>query len=334
MKHTKEDILNAIGDIPDPSRGDKTLADADAIKHIGINEEDNTVVLLIELKQKMKEVAQPIKRKIAKIVKGELGFDGVTTEFEQARPDTMSKDTKVLAIASGKGGVGKSTVTANLAYALRSLGKKVAVVDADIYGANMPKIFEIEGQEVRGDKDGNIEPFTVDGIQMVSTEFMVEKDRALVWRGPLLGKVLNVFFEKTKWRKDLDYMLIDLPPGTGDVMLDVNKTLPDAKVAIVTTPHPNASHIAIKAGFAAKDMDQDIIGVIENMSWYEINEERHKIFGEGGGQIVADKLLVPLLGQIPIGQPESGKLSIYGESEFIGILYLNLARRIMKAMHD
>ncbi len=334
MKYSKEDILKAIGDIKDPSRGDKTLKEVDAIKHIGINEEENTVVLVIELKQKMKEVVQPIKRKIAKAIKGELGFDGVTTEFEQARPDTMSKETKILAIASGKGGVGKSTVTANLAYALKSLGKKVAVVDADIYGANMPKIFEVEGEEVRGDKEGNLEPLTIDGIQMVSTEFMVEKDRALVWRGPLLGKVLDVFFEKTKWRKDLDYMLIDLPPGTGDVMLDVNKILPDSKVAIVTTPHPNASHIAIKAGFAAKDMNQEVIGVIENMSWYEVNEEKHKIFGEGGGQLVADKLLVPLLGQIPIGQPESGKLSIYDESEFIGILYLNLARRIIKALRN
>lgn len=334
MKYSKEDIAEAIGAIKDPGRGDKTLKEADAIKHIGINEEENSVVLVIELKQKMKEVVQPIKRKIAKIIKGELGFDGVTTEFEQARPDTMSKETRILAVASGKGGVGKSTVTANLAYALNSLGKKVAVVDADIYGANMPKIFEVEGEEVRGDKDGNIEPLDIDGIQMVSTEFMVEKDRALVWRGPLLGKVLDVFFEKTKWRKDLDYMLIDLPPGTGDVMLDVNKILPDSKVAIVTTPHPNASHIAIKAGFAAKDMNQEVIGVIENMSWYEVDEEKHKIFGEGGGQIVADKLLVPLLGQIPIGQPESGKLSIYDESEFIGILYLNLARRIMKALKN
>jgi len=334
MTHSKEDILKAIGNIKDPSRGDKTLKEVDAIKHIGFDEEKNSVVLIIELKQKIKEVVQPIKRKIAKIIKGELGFDGVTTEFEQARPDTMSKETEILAIASGKGGVGKSTVTANLAYALNSLGKKVAVVDADIYGANMPKIFEVEGKEVRGDKDGNIEPLNIDGIQMVSTEFMVEKDRALVWRGPLLGKVLDVFFEKTKWRKDLDYMLIDLPPGTGDVMLDVNKILPDSKVAIVTTPHPNASHIAIKAGFAAKDMNQEVIGVIENMSWYEVNEEKHKIFGEGGGQIVADKLLVPLLGQIPIGQPKSGKLSIYDESEFNGILYLNLARRIMKALRD
>jgi ATP-binding protein involved in chromosome partitioning len=242
----------------------------------------------------------------------------------------LAKKAKIIAIASGKGGVGKSSVTANLAYAMTSLGKKVGIIDADVYGANMPKILDIETLELNGTEDGKVYPYLKDGIEVVSTEFFVEEDKALMWRGPMLGKVLKIFFEDTIWNQELDYLLIDLPPGTGDVMMDVNNFVPDAKIVLVTTPHPSASHIAIKAGFAAKDLNQDIIGVIENMSFYEVNDEKHYIFGKGGGEVVADKLLVPLLSQIPIGQPKTGSNSIFSAKEYIGIMYLNLARKLIK----
>lgn len=325
----KKQILKNIEGIIDSSR-ELSLAELNAIKHIGVDEEASSVLLLIEVGKKTNEVTAQITRAIAKVVKIEFGYQSLVIDYEQARPINLSKKAKIIAIASGKGGVGKSSVTANLAYAFKALGKKVGIIDADVYGANMPKILEIENLSLNGTEGGKVYPYNIDGIEMVSTEFFVEENKALIWRGPMLGKVLKIFFEDTLWSQDLDYLLIDLPPGTGDVMMDVNNFVPDAKIVLVTTPHPSASHIAIKAGFAAKDLKQDVIGVIENMSFYEVGEERHHIFGEGGGSAVADKLLVPLLSQIPIGQPIGKKHSIFGETEYIGIMYLNLARKLMK----
>ncbi|MBN2504746.1 MAG: P-loop NTPase [Bacilli bacterium] len=326
---TIEELKEKIGSVIDPSRN-HTLHDLNAIKHAGIDGDEKGVVLLIEVGKKNTDTTQVITRAIAKIVKLDLGFKSLVIDYEQARPKALTKTVKLIGVVSGKGGVGKSTVTANLAYALTSMGKKVGVIDADIYGANMPKIFECEVHELNGTPDQKLYPVEIDGIQMVSTEFLVEPDRALMWRGPMLGKVLKIFFEDTIWSQELDYLLIDLPPGTGDVMMDVKNMVPDAKMLVVTTPHPNASHIAIKAGFAAKSLNQDILGVLENMSYYEIDGVKHYIFGQGGGEIVADKLTVPFLGQIPIGQPSSGKHSIFAETERIGIIYLALAKRIME----
>lgn len=325
-----EQIRQNIENIIDLSR-QRSLKDLEAIKHIGIDEEKDNVVLLIEVGKKIPEITSQLTRQIAKIIKIDMGFSGLTLDYEQMRPKALTKSVKIIGIVSGKGGVGKSTITANLAYAMTSLGKKVGVIDADIYGANMPKIFECEELELIGTPDEKIYPLEIDGIEMVSTEFLVEKDKALMWRGPLLNKVLKIFFEDTLWRKDLDYLLIDLPPGTGDVMIDVKSFVPDAKMVLITTPHPSASHIAIKAGFAARSLQQDILGVIENMSYYDIDEQKHKIFGEGGGEIVADRLTVPFFGQIPIGQPSSGKHSIFAETDKIGIVYLGMAKRIMEA---
>ena len=329
MKNTVEEIRSRIESIVDPSSG-VTLKSGDAIKHIGIDEEQLSVVCLIEIGVKNNEFTSQLTRSIAKIVKLELGYKSLIIDYEQARPKNLSKKMNILAIASGKGGVGKSTVTANLALALTSMGKKVGIIDADIYGSNMPKIFDIENEQVSGADDGKIYPITNRGIEIVSAEFMMEAGKALMWRGPMLGKILKIFVSETIWSPDLDFMLIDLPPGTGDVAMDVKNMIPDAKVLIVTTPHVSASHIAIKAGFAAAELKQEIIGVIENMSFLEINDEKHYIFGQGGGTIVAEKLQVPLLSTIPIGQPGSGHHSLFAETELIGIMYLNLARKIIK----
>lgn len=328
-----DEIREKLETIIDPS-SNQTLKETDAIKHIGIDEEASSVVLLIEIGVKNTEFTSQLSRSIAKVVKLDYGFKSLVVEYEQARPKNMSKKMQILAIASGKGGVGKSTVTANLAMALTSMGKKVGIIDADIYGSNMPKIFDMEDEELTGTEDGKLYPIKTRGIELVSAEFMTEKGKAMMWRGPLLGKILTIFVSETLWSKDLDYMLIDLPPGTGDIAMDVKTMIPDAKVLIVTTPHPSASHIAIKAGFAAKQLDQPIIGVVENMSYYEINDEKHYLFGQGGGKIVSDRLEIPLLSSIPIGQPASGHHSLFAPTEFIGIMYLNLARKIMKLFQD
>jgi ATP-binding protein involved in chromosome partitioning len=256
-----------------------------------------------------------------------LGYQGVKIEFTKRK--LRNKQAKTLLVASGKGGVGKSTVTANLAYALTRLGKKVGIIDADIYGANMPKIFNATDHKLMGDENGKIYPYEKDGIQMVSTEYLVDEKRALMLRGPMLGKVLKLFFEDTLWSEEIDYFLVDLPPGTGDVMMDLKNFSEDAKMVIVTTPQESAAHIAIKAGYAAKDLAQDVIGVIENMSYYEVNGEFHYIFGKGGGKQVADELLVELLAKLPITNYDK---IICEETEMPGIIYLNLAKKISDLM--
>lgn len=327
MNDNLQEIRKKLEAVVDPSRA-KTLGETEAIKHFGIDAEQSAVLMIVEVGVKNNEFTAQITRQIAKIVKLEYGFKGLTVEYQQKRPDAIQKTVKVLLVASGKGGVGKSTVSANLAYAFTSLGKKVALVDADIYGANLPKIMDIDAVELDGDDQGKIFPIEKDGIEVVSTAFLMDSDKALMWRGPMLGKLLKVFFEDTRWSKDIDVMIVDLPPGTGDVMMDVGGFIRDAKIVLVTTPHPSAAHIAIKAGFGALELKQDIIGVIENMSYYEIDGKRHAIFGEGGGKAVAEKLAVPLIGQLPIMRPESGHHSIYKSTEYVGMLYLNLARKL------
>ncbi|MDD4183991.1 MAG: P-loop NTPase [Candidatus Izemoplasmatales bacterium] len=331
MKYDIAAIKEAIATVKDPSRTQRQLGDLDAIKHIGIDQEQETVTLLIEVGKNQKDVTSVITRQIAKIIKGDLGFKGMVIDYEQKRPEALSKTVKIIGVVSGKGGVGKSSVTANLAFALKRLGKKVGIIDADIYGANMPMILGAIKAELRADANEKIYPVMIDGIEMVSTEYFVEENRALMWRGPMLNKVLEIFFTNTLWSQELDYLLIDFPPGTGDVMMDVKNFVPDIKVVLVTTPHPNASHIAIKAGFAARSLNQDLIGVIENMSYYEIDGVRHDIFGRGGGQIVADKLVVPLLGEIPIAVPEGLSDTIFQETEKTGVIYLQLAKNVMSA---
>jgi len=331
MAYTLAEIRSRIETLTDPSRG-TTLKETNAIKHIGIDEEKNAVVLLVEIGVKSPEFTAVLTRQIAKIVKLDFGFAGVVIEFEQMRIPGLGKQLKILGIASGKGGVGKSTVTANLAIALRESGKKVGIIDADVYGSNIPKIFDVEDQELLGSEDGNLYPILKDGIELVSAAFLMGDAKVLMWRGPMLGKILTVFFKNTLWSRDLDYLLIDLPPGTGDVMMDVKNLVPDAKIVIVTTPHVSASSIAIKAGFAAKELKQEVIGVIENMSYFEVDGKRHELFGKGGGETVAKALETVLLGAIPLGQPASGHHSLFAPTEPIGIVYLFLARKLMKLM--
>jgi ATP-binding protein involved in chromosome partitioning len=319
------EIKTKVNEVIDPSCEQK-LGVNDSIKHVGVDE-NNTVIMIIEIADKDPKYTKQITRDIAKIIKLDLGYQGVKIEFTKRK--LRNKQAKTLLVASGKGGVGKSTVTANLAYALTRLGKKVGIIDADIYGANMPKIFNATDHKLMGDENGKIYPYEKDGIQMVSTEYLVDEKRALMLRGPMLGKVLKLFFEDTLWSEEIDYFLVDLPPGTGDVMMDLKNFSEDAKMVIVTTPQESAAHIAIKAGYAAKDLAQDVIGVIENMSYYEVNGEFHYIFGKGGGKQVADELLVELLAKLPITNYDK---IICEETEMPGIIYLNLAKKISDLM--
>ncbi len=220
----------------------------------------------------------------------------------QAPPQGMmadTDDTVVLGIASGKGGVGKSTVTANLAVALTRLGARVGVMDMDIYGFSQGRMFGASGQAQANEQE-KIIPWSVHGVSLVSMGMFVPEDQAIVWRGPMLGKMLQQFFSDVAWPA-LDYLLIDLPPGTGDVALDIAQKVRKAKLILVTTPQPVATHVAQRAADVAKRAGQEIVGVIENMSFVRLpTGDTVEVFGAGGGAALAQDLRVPFLGQIPL----------------------------------
>ncbi|GIF70660.1 Mrp/NBP35 family ATP-binding protein [Asanoa siamensis] len=212
--------------------------------------------------------------------------------------------TRVYAIASGKGGVGKSSVTVNLAAALAARGLAVGVVDADIYGHSVPRMLGAAGRPTR--VEDMIMPPAAHGVKVISIGMFTAQNAAVVWRGPMLHRALQQFLADVYWG-DLDVLLLDLPPGTGDVAISLAQLLPSAEILVVTTPQAAAAEVAERAGAISLQTHQRLLGVVENMSWLELpTGERMEIFGAGGGQIVADKLSrtlgasVPLLGQIPL----------------------------------
>lgn len=328
-----DEIKQLLGTIEDPSLH-KTLAETKGVKFVSIDDEKNTVNLVIALDKVDDKTKQAVTRKLAKVIKLDLGYKGLKVDFQLLKLEgsilNKEKKIKYIGVASGKGGVGKSTVAANLALALTRLGKKVGLIDADIYGSSIPTLFDMEIMLPKANKEEKIIPFEKKGIEIISTEFFLKDDKPLMWRGPMLGKMLNHFFYDIAWSDDIEYMIIDLPPGTGDVAMDIQKLIPESKMLIVTTPHETASHIAVKAGFAAKELKHELLGVVENMSFFKHNDERLNIFGEGGGKTVANRLETDLIAQIPIGQPGSGHHSLYDMHEEIGINYLGLANKLMK----
>ncbi len=214
----------------------------------------------------------------------------------QFGPDSR---TQVYAVASGKGGVGKSTVTANLAVALAQQGKNVGVLDADVWGYSVPQLFGVRRSPVA--LKGLMLPVQAHGVSLMSVGFLVEEDEPVVWRGPMLHKAIEQFLGDVYWG-DLDVLLIDLPPGTGDVTLTLLQLLPDAQLLAVTTPQLAAQSVAARVGRMARDARMPVAGVVENMSALVCStcEAQTALFGEGGGARLAETIDAPLLGQVPL----------------------------------
>ena len=213
----------------------------------------------------------------------------------------LAQVTNVICIGSGKGGVGKSTVTANLAAALVAEGRTAAALDADVWGYSIPRMLGVHGKP-KVSPDRKIVPLeTHGGLKAMSIEFFLEeRDQAITWRGPMLHKALRQFLEDVEWG-ELDYLLIDLPPGTGDIAMSLAQLLPDSKFVVVTTPQPAAQKVAKRAAETALRYNLEILGVVENMSPLTLpSGERLAIFGEGGGQLLADELDAPLLAKVPL----------------------------------
>ncbi len=209
----------------------------------------------------------------------------------------------VICIGSGKGGVGKSSMTANLAAALVADGKTVGILDADVWGYSIPRMFGLGADRPPVSAARKIVPLEAGGVKVMSIGFFVQEDSAVVWRGPMLHKALTQFLEDVEWGA-LDYLLVDLPPGTGDVSMTISQLLPQAKFIIVTTPQPTAQKVARRSAEMAHKVNLELMGVIENMSCFVTPDgERYAIFDEGGGKALADELDVPLLGKVPITMP-------------------------------
>jgi ATP-binding protein involved in chromosome partitioning len=247
------------------------------------------------------------------VTRVDVAFDVLSDAEKSALQKSLGRGTlpagalaqvaNVLCVGSGKGGVGKSTLTANLAAALTADGKRVGILDADVWGYSIPRMFGLGGERPPVNAQRKIVPLEAHGVKVMSIGFFVEEDAAVVWRGPMLHKALTQFLEDVAWG-ELDYLLVDLPPGTGDVSMTLAQLLPQAQFVIVTTPQPTAQKVARRAAQMAGKVSLEIAGVVENMAGFTTpSGERFQLFGEGGGQALADELDVPLLGKIPLTMP-------------------------------
>lgn len=241
-----------------------------------------------------------------------VGFDVLSDEQKAGISETLGRNKlpegtlaqvkNVICVASGKGGVGKSTMTANLAAALQAEGHKAGALDCDVYGYSIPRMLGVSGKPEVNAERKIVPPESATGVKTMSIGYFVEQNSAVVWRGPMLHKAIQQFLEDVAWG-ELDYLLLDLPPGTGDIAMTLAQLLPEAKVVIVTTPQPAAQSVARRSAEMADKVDLEVMGVIENMSGFTTpSGETFSIFGEGGGRLLSEELEVPLLGTVPLSE--------------------------------
>lgn len=316
---TQSEILRALSTVEDPDLK-RDLVTLNMIRDIRIDADkvSFTVVLTTPACPLKEKIRQDCEEAVRRVVGPEVSIDifitsSVTTLRDNA--PLLPKVKNIIAIASGKGGVGKSTVTTNLAVALAQAGAKVGLIDADIFGPSIPTMFncEFEQPSVKQVNGKNIiVPVEQYGVKLISIGFLTAPDSAVVWRGPMASSALKQFFADAEWG-ELDYLLIDLPPGTSDIHLTLVQTVPVTGAVIVTTPQKVALADATKglAMFRQPQINVPVLGVIENMAYFtpeELPDNKYYIFGKDGGKNLSEKFNVPLLGQIPLvqGIRESG----------------------------
>lgn len=324
---TLDELRSLLENLIDPSLG-KTLKETDGIKHLGYDDKKDVIVLIVAVGKLGDIEEKSLRRRIARLVKIDCGYTGLKLQMEEIKVLNSIARSKIkfIGIISGKGGVGKSTVTGNIANRLAKKGHHVGVIDADIYGSSMPTVLNFEHKNPHYDDEGKIIPLKKDNIELISTEFFTSPSEPVIWRGAMLNSMISHFFYDVKWHDKTEYVIIDFPPGTGDITMDIKNIVPQTKMLLVTTPHPSACHVAVKSGHAATKLGHEIIGIIENMSYYvnPINNQREYIFGQGGGRKIAEQLNTELIAQIPIGQSKSNT-DLFEITETQGKIYDEIA---------
>jgi len=317
MKITKQDILKALETITVPGEG-QNMVESSAIKNVVTFADE--VVVDITIKNPALQARKKTENDIISTIKNNVFANAkvkvnITVEAPQTKSPNQIKGRpipgiqNIVAIASGKGGVGKSTVTANLAVTLAKMGFKVGVLDADIYGPSMPIMFDVEMERplsVTINGKSKMKPVENYGVKLLSIGFFTKPDQAVVWRGPMAAKALNQMIFDAAWG-ELDFLLLDLPPGTGDIHLSIMQSLPITGAVVVSTPQ-NVALADAKKGVAMFQQDSinvPVLGIIENMAYFtpeELPENKYYIFGKEGAKYLAEDLKVPLLGEVPLVQ--------------------------------
>jgi ATP-binding protein involved in chromosome partitioning len=304
MEPNRDDIMRALERVIDPELR-RPVTELDMVRDVEIDGGDVRVTIALTvagcpLRDSFQQQVADVLRDVPGVERVALGFDVMTAEERQAlttklrggreeRAFSLDASTRVLAVCSGKGGVGKSTLSANLAVALSQQGKQVGILDADVYGHSVPHVLGIRQKPVLVDQ--MIVPPVKHELKLMSIGFFLDDNQPVMWRGPMLHRALEQFLSDVHWG-ELDVLVVDMPPGTGDVAISLGQLLPRAETLVVTTPQPAAQEVAARAGAMAQKTGMRLIGVVENMSG--------DVFGSGGGDRLAAELGIPLLGRVPL----------------------------------
>jgi ATP-binding protein involved in chromosome partitioning len=335
---SREAVLNALANIPDPE-SKQDIVSANLVGNIEIDNDRvfiqvNSINPALHARKRMEEAIRfRLTKELGEDVRIECEVKAVTGTERKGRRSVLPEVTHVVAIASGKGGVGKSTLTANLAAGLAQAGFTVGLIDADIYGPSMPTMFDVVGQrptmvEVNG--KSMIEPVVNYNVKLLSIGFFTDQENAVVWRGPMASKALTQMITEGNWGK-LDYLLIDLPPGTGDIHLSLLQTLPLDGVVIISTPQEVALADARRGinMFRVDGLNVPIVGIVENMAWFtpeELPENKYYIFGRDGAKNLANGMGIEFLGAIPLVQSireagDVGRPAVLQKGSVIGLAF-------------
>ena len=307
---TEAAVLEVLKPVQDPEL-QKSLVELNMIRNVKVDNGQVSFTLVLTTPAcPLKEFIVEDCKKAVNTLEGVSSVEvEVTAETPQQKPlpdrTSIPGVKNIIAVSSGKGGVGKSTVSVNIAMALAKSGASVGMIDADIYGPNVPTMLDLDDAvvEVRKEESGDVlQPAENHGIKLVSMGFLIDKDQPVIWRGPMLNGIIRQFLYQVDWG-ELDYLIIDLPPGTGDAQLTLAQAVPMAGVVIVSTPQTVALLDARKGLKMFQQLGVPVIGVVENMSYFippDMPEKQYDIFGSGGGEKLSEELGVPLLGRVPL----------------------------------
>ncbi|MEM7065440.1 MAG: Mrp/NBP35 family ATP-binding protein [Cyanobacteria bacterium P01_B01_bin.77] len=312
---TTEAILDALRPVQDPEL-QKSLVELNMIRNVAVDNGQVSFTLVLTtpacpLKEFIVEDCEKAVKSLSGVTSVDVDVTAETPQQKSSLPDQQGIDQvkNILAVSSGKGGVGKSTVAVNLAVALAAAGSKVGLLDADIYGPNAPIMMGLKDGNVvvRDGADGQqeLEPAFNHGVKLVSMGFLIDRDQPVVWRGPMLNGIIRQFLYQVQWG-ELDYLIVDMPPGTGDAQLTMAQAVPMAGVVIVTTPQDVALSDARRGLKMFQQLNVRVLGIVENMSYFippDMPDRSYDIFGSGGGAKAAEALSVPLLGCVPLEMP-------------------------------